>query len=204
MEGNNDYRLGYRSDIEGLRAIAILLVVGVHAGVPWLGGGFIGVDIFFVLSGFLITGLLVQEIARTGTLRFADFYLRRLRRLLPALIVMLLGSALVASILLAPGEQAAQAIAGATAAAWCSNVHFAFQRLDYFAAGAETNLYLHTWSLGVEEQFYLIWPALVYLLIRRRGATSGFARLRLGLLAVVVISLVASVLATAFPNSPFT
>ena len=79
MKGH-DYRLGYRADLEGLRAVAILLVVAVHAGVPWLRGGFVGVDVFFVLSGFLITGLLVQEVSDTGRLRFAEFYVRRLRR----------------------------------------------------------------------------------------------------------------------------
>jgi peptidoglycan/LPS O-acetylase OafA/YrhL len=157
MGANNDeYRLGYRGDIEGLRAIAILLVVGAHAGVPWLRGGFVGVDVFFVLSGFLITGLLVQEITRTGRLGFADFYIRRLRRLLPALMVMLIGTSLLASLLLAPIGQLSQASAGATAAVWMSNIHFALGRLDYFSPGTETNMYLHTWSLGVEEQFYLI------------------------------------------------
>src|SRR6202789_1347723 len=108
MSGN-EYRLGYRSDIEGLRAVAILLLVAVHAVVPWLGGGFVGVDVFFVLSGFLITGLLVQEITDTGRLRFAEFYMRRLRRLLPALLVMLLVISLLAALLLAPSEQGGQA-----------------------------------------------------------------------------------------------
>lgn len=84
--GNSSFRL----DIEGLRAIAILLVVAAHAGVPWLAGGFIGVDVFFVLSGFLITGKLVQEATATGRIRLLPFYVRRLRRLLPALLLMLL------------------------------------------------------------------------------------------------------------------
>ena len=191
-----EYRLGYRADIEGLRAIAILLVIGAHAGVPWLGGGFVGVDVFFVLSGFLITGLLVQEITDTGKLRFADFYIRRLRRLLPALIVMLLGSALLAALLLAPAEQVSQATAGASAAGWWSNIHFALGRLDYFSAGTETNIFLHTWSLGVEEQFYLIWPALIYVLLRSPVRGVGISRLRLCMLLVIVASLAACVIAT--------
>ena len=191
-----EYRLGYRGDIEGLRAIAILLVIGAHAGVPWLGGGFVGVDVFFVLSGFLITGLLVQEVTSTGTLRFADFYIRRLRRLLPALIVMLLVSALLASLLLAPGEQLSQATAGLSAAAWWSNIHFALGRLDYFSAGTETNIFLHTWSLGVEEQFYLIWPALIYALLRNPARGMRTNRLRLCMLMVIVASLAASMIAT--------
>lgn len=204
MARSSEYRLDYRSDIEGLRALAVLLVVGVHAGVPWLSGGFVGVDIFFVLSGFLITGLIVQEVTRTGQLRFIDFYLRRFRRLLPALILMLLGSGLLASVLLAPGQQMQQAIAGATASAWLSNIHFAFQKLDYFAAGNESNIYLHTWSLGVEEQFYLIWPALVYVLLRYKDHASGVSHLRLGMIAVGVISLFASIFATyRFPQFAF-
>jgi peptidoglycan/LPS O-acetylase OafA/YrhL len=94
---SSEYRLGYRKDIEGLRATAILLVIGAHAGVPWLQGGFVGVDVFFVLSGFLITGLLTDEIFSTGQLQLTNFYIRRLRRLLPALLAMLSGSAFLAA-----------------------------------------------------------------------------------------------------------
>lgn len=190
------YRLGYRGDIEGLRAIAILLVIGAHAGVPWLAGGFVGVDVFFVLSGFLITGLLVREITDTGGLRFAEFYIRRLRRLMPALIVMLLGSGLLAALLLAPTEQMPQASAGASAAAWWSNIHFALEQLDYFSAGTETNIFLHTWSLGVEEQFYLLWPALVYLLLRKSSLKTGLVRLRISMIFVIVVSLALCIITT--------
>ena len=84
------FRLGYRADIEGLRAVAILLIVAAHAGVPWLVGGFVGVDVFFVLSGYLITGLLLQEIRETGGLRLWKFYTRRFKRLLPALLFMVI------------------------------------------------------------------------------------------------------------------
>ena len=101
---SGEYRLGYRADIEGLRAVAILLVVACHARVPWLAGGFVGVDIFYVLSGYLITGLLVQEIRTTGQLRFANFYARRLRRLLPALLLMLAVTCVLGRLLLAPGS----------------------------------------------------------------------------------------------------
>lgn len=194
MRGH-EYRLGYRADLEGLRAVAILLVVAVHAGVPWLRGGFVGVDVFFVLSGFLITGLLVQEVSDTGRLRFAEFYVRRLRRLLPALLVMLLVVGTLAELLLAPAEQRDQSSAAAMAALWLSNIHFAFARLDYFAPGTETNLFLHTWSLGVEEQFYLIWPALLVWLLGRDGAR-GMARLKIGMAVVAVTSLASCVLLT--------
>lgn len=165
-----EYRLGYRGDVEGLRAVAILLVVACHAKVQWLAGGFVGVDIFYVLSGYLITGLLVQEIRTTGGLRFANFYARRLRRLLPALLLMLVVTCVFARLLLAADSQPGQALAATSAALWLSNFHFAFAHMDYFAPGAETNLFLHTWSLGVEEQFYLAWPLLVVLAM---GAWDG-------------------------------
>lgn len=185
---DNEYRLGYRPDIEGLRAVAILLVVAVHAGVPWLRGGFVGVDVFFVLSGFLITGLLVREISGTGQLRFGDFYVRRLRRLLPALIVMLVVICALAALVLAPAEQRDQASAAAMASLWLSNLHFAFAPQDYFAPGTETNLFLHTWSLGVEEQFYLLWPALLVWLLGSDGLR-GIRRLKIGMWVTTAVGL---------------
>lgn len=191
----HDYRLGYRADLEGLRALAILLVVAVHAGVPWLRGGFVGVDAFFVLSGFLITGLLVQEVSDSGRVDFARFYVRRLRRLLPALFIMLAVVVGLASLLLAPMEQHEQSNAAAMAAVWLSNIHFAFAQQGYFAPGSETNLFLHTWSLGVEEQFYLVWPALLVWLLGRDGER-GVRRLKIGMAVVLVTSFVASLLLT--------
>lgn len=151
--------MNHRKDVEGLRAIAILLVVASHVGLPGLAGGFIGVDVFFVLSGFLITGLLVSEHQRTGKLDLMRFYSRRFRRLLPALALMLLLTGWLATQLIPITQQPEHALAGITAALWLSNLHFAFSTIDYFAA--HDSLYLHTWSLGVEEQFYLIWPLLV-------------------------------------------
>ncbi|MFA6231278.1 MAG: acyltransferase family protein [Rhodanobacter sp.] len=201
VQGKNvqkkEYRLGYRGDIEGLRAVAIFLVIGAHAGVPWLAGGFVGVDVFFVLSGFLITGLLTREIAKTGKLGFANFYARRLRRLLPALLTMLLVICLVAIVTLAPGDQGRQATAAATASIWLSNMHFALANLDYFSPAAGTNLFLHTWSLGVEEQFYLIWPALVlWTFATMRGEGTHPGRLKVSMLLVGLTSLLASLVLT--------
>lgn len=186
------YRLGYRADIEGLRAIAILLVVAAHARVSWLAGGFVGVDVFFVLSGYLITGLLVQEIQQTGDLRFARFYARRLRRLLPALLLMLFVVSILGWLLLPMAEQFRQADAAGNSAAWLSNFFFAFSNLGYFSPDAKSNLFLHTWSLGVEEQFYLVWPLLVVL---AAGAWQGLrkaprpARLKIVMPIIFVASL---------------
>lgn len=157
------YRLGYRPEIEGLRAVAMLLVVAAHAGAPGFAGGFVGVDIFFVLSGYLITGLLLQEVHATGTVALARFYARRLLRLMPALLLMIGVTGVLGWLLLPAVEQSTQAVAATAAALWLSNVHFAFQGMDYFSPGSERNLFLHTWSLGVEEQFYIIWPLLFIL-----------------------------------------
>lgn len=174
--------------------MAILLVVAAHAGVPGFAGGFVGVDVFFVLSGFLITGLLVTERERAGRIDFAAFYARRFRRLLPAMAVMLLVTSVLASHLLLPMHQADQAIAAAAASIWLSNLHFAFGAIDYFAADASGNLYLHTWSLSVEEQFYLFWPLLLAACLAGVG-TRG--RLIVALSVVLVLGLLACVVATS-------
>lgn len=192
----SDYRLGYRGDIEGLRAVAILLVVAAHARVPWLAGGFIGVDIFFVLSGYLITGLLIQEISATGNLRFAAFYARRFRRLMPALLLMLACICVFGWLLLPAPDQIRQANAAGSAAVWLSNFYFAFSSLGYFSPGAESNLFLHTWSLGVEEQFYLLWPLLVMLAVKGWKSTKRsvqIGRLKIAMLLMLALSLLLSV-----------
>lgn len=186
------YRLGYRGDIEGLRALAILLVVAAHANVPGLAGGFVGVDVFFVLSGYLISGLLIQEIDASGDFRFAAFYARRLRRLVPALLFMLLVTCVLAWLLLIPLDQLGQAKAASGAALWLSNFYFAFSNLNYFSPDAKSNLFLHTWSLGVEEQFYIVWPLLIMLVA---GAWQGAkrkprtTRLKIAMPVVFVLSL---------------
>jgi len=186
-----EYRLGYRADIEGLRAIAILMVVACHAKVSWLSGGFVGVDVFYVLSGYLITGLLVQEVKNTHKLKFANFYARRLRRLLPALLLMLAATCVLGWLLLPFDEHISQVSAASSVALWISNFHFAFTNLDYFSPGAESNLFLHTWSLGVEEQFYLVWPLLIALTMEIRKAaprTRPMAHLNYALGGVLVLS----------------
>lgn len=192
IEQHPEYRFGYRGDIEGLRAVAILLVVASHAKIPGPGGGYVGVDVFFVLSGYLITALLVRDINTDGHIRFASFYARRFRRLLPALLLMLVCVSVLGAILLAPSGQATQATAAASAALWFSNLHFAFSTLDYFGPVAGSNLFLHTWSLGVEEQFYLLWPLLLALLAgawRARTAGLSVTRLKVAMVAIAVASL---------------
>ena len=151
----------FRADIEGLRGVAVLLVVLYHAGVPGFSGGYIGVDVFFALSGYLITGILAAEIESTGRLDLARFYARRARRLLPAVGVLLLAVGAFAFTFYSPLEQESIAQTALATAAYVSNFFFAAGATDYLAADAETNPLLHTWSLSVEEQFYLGWPLLV-------------------------------------------
>ena len=151
----------FRPDIQGLRAVAVVLVVLAHAGSAWFAGGYVGVDVFFVLSGYLITGLLLEERLATGRINYGQFLARRLRRLLPAMLTMLLLVLVAAVVLLTAFEMRMQSRSFPYAAAWISNFFFAFAERDYFLALQEEDLFLHTWSLGVEEQFYLIWPWLV-------------------------------------------
>jgi peptidoglycan/LPS O-acetylase OafA/YrhL len=160
----------------------VLLVVLGHAGVPFLGGGYVGVDVFFVLSGFLITGLLLAEAERSGRVSLGGFYARRARRILPAALLTLLATDLAASHLL-NFVRAREVISDSVwAAAFGANVHFAQQGTDYFAQGQPPSPLLHFWTLSVEEQFYLVWPALLALaLLRRRLVPIVVAGLGLGL-----------------------
>lgn len=159
-----------------LRGLAVSLVCLCHAGVPFLSGGFVGVDVFFVLSGYLISGLLISEFSERGSINYGAFIGRRLRRLLPALAVMILAVLAVASQLLSGFEFQSQTGAAGYAAIWASNLFFALRELDYFNALESDDLFLHTWSLGVEEQFYLLWPLLIavaMLLSVRRGSDAA-------------------------------
>jgi peptidoglycan/LPS O-acetylase OafA/YrhL len=151
----------FRPEIEGLRAIAIFLVVGYHALVPGFSGGYIGVDVFFVLSGYLITGLLIREIEQSGTVDICGFYARRARRLLPALALTLLATIVVSAAIYAPVQQVGFGTTAMSTAMYASNLYFAKSGTDYFAEDREKNPLLHTWSLSVEEQFYLAWPLFI-------------------------------------------
>ena len=170
-------RTDFRGDIEGLRGVAVLLVVAYHAGVQRVSGGFAGVDVFFVLSGYLITGILVEQVMRTGRVNYAQFYARRMRRLLPAVTLTLLAVLATSAIVLGPMERIEPALSAIATALYSSNVFFLSRAVDYFASSAETNPLLHTWSLAVEEQFYLVWPLLIVI-----GWRLGRSRRRLALI----------------------
>jgi peptidoglycan/LPS O-acetylase OafA/YrhL len=175
----------FRPDIEGLRAVAILLVVGCHCGISWCAGGFIGVDVFFVLSGYLITGLLMSEYREKSRIQLLRFYARRARRLLPACALVLLATTLFAALVLSPNELEFTARAARAAGLYLSNVFFDQSASDYFSPNVQGNPLLHTWSLGLEEQFYLAWPLLVLAIGR---GPAGFERPIWILGAVAVLS----------------
>lgn len=162
-------KLDYRPDVDGLRAIAVIAVVLFHFGVPGFPGGFVGVDIFFVISGYLITRLLV---AKGGQLSLVEFYSRRMRRILPAMLVMMALSLAAGWFLLLPGDYASLGRSAAYSAAGLGNYYFLWNT-GYFDRDATLLPLLHLWSLGVEEQFYFAWPALLLIANRlSRGRQS--------------------------------
>lgn len=156
--------IDYRPDIDGLRAIAVLSVFFYHLNPALLPGGFLGVDVFFVISGYLITAIIVRE-NRLGTFSFSHFYARRVKRIFPALFVVLVLSALVAAVLLVPETYVNFMHSARYAAAQIANFFFS-REVGYFEEGFAGQPLLHTWSLGVEEQFYLCWPLLIFLCFR--------------------------------------
>jgi peptidoglycan/LPS O-acetylase OafA/YrhL len=159
-------RTQYRPDIDGLRAIAVLAVVLFHVDANWLPGGFIGVDVFFVISGFLITRNLVTSMS-SGTFTFADFYRRRIRRIIPAMIFVTAVTLFVGHFILLPDDLSRLSASAIATALSGANIFFTyFFDTSYFAPAANQQPLLHMWSLGVEEQFYLIWPAMLLLAFR--------------------------------------
>jgi peptidoglycan/LPS O-acetylase OafA/YrhL len=170
-------RARYLPALDGLRALSVLAVIGFHAELPRLGGGFLGVEVFFVVSGYLITSLLLLEQRSTGRISLPQFWLRRARRLLPAVFALLLG-ALAVSLTLAPDSLAQTRSDAAAALVYCSNWWQVLQHHSYFMEVERPPLLLHLWSLAVEEQFYLIWPLIVVVL-------AGSARRWLSLVALL-------------------
>ncbi|BBX00678.1 hypothetical protein BST36_00925 [Mycolicibacterium moriokaense] len=176
--------------LDGIRAVAVALVLADHGGIPGVPGGFLGVDVFFVLSGFLITSLLLDEHRNTGRVGLTAFWIRRARRLLPALLVMVL--AVVAFRDLFSPESTATLRDDAVAAFfWISNWAFVAQRTDYFAQGAPPSPLQHTWSLGVEEQYYLLWPLLLIAV-----AAFFWAQMRLAVFLLATAGVIASATAS--------
>ena len=179
----------FRPDLEGLRGIAVALVVLFHARLLGVVGGFIGVDAFYVLSGFLITGLLLRELATRGRLDLVAFYGRRARRILPAATVAIVVILVAAAFIVAPLDLPAVAADATASGLFVGNMLFAFRATDYFASSTPSP-FLHYWSLGVEEQFYLVWPILLLVAFRAR-------RLGLVVFAVCVLSFVLSIVLTS-------
>jgi peptidoglycan/LPS O-acetylase OafA/YrhL len=156
----------YRADIDGLRGIAVLAVISYHAFPNWVAGGFVGVDVFFVISGFLISTIIFQSL-EAGSFSYGEFYERRIKRIFPALIVVLLGCAILGRIVLFSDEYkqlGKHTVAGAT---FISNFVL-WSEISYFDNSAETKPLLHLWSLGIEEQFYVLWPLILGLVWKRR------------------------------------
>lgn len=184
---------GSIAQIDGLRGIAVLAVVVYHFLPQWAGGGFVGVDIFFVISGFLIGGILWRELSLRGTINYGAFLMRRVRRLAPAYFTMVAASALAAYFILLPFEFREFGKSLIASILYMSNIQF-FREAGYFDIASESKVLLHTWSLSVEEQFYLVMPLLLILLGRRKRLLVGV------LIALFCASLASSILLT--PVSP--
>ena len=190
----------FRPDVQGLRAVAVVLVVLFHANIPGLRGGYVGVDVFYVISGFVITGVLLRERARAGSTSLLHFYTRRIRRILPAASLVIIASVVAAYTFLgsASGNQ------NATDARWASvfliNIHFAATGTNYLASQMPPSVLQNYWSLAVEEQFYLVYPA-VFLVVAGLSLRSSLRR-RLGwvLGVAIVASFVWSIVQTT--NNP--
>jgi len=179
----------YHPALDGLRALAVYLVLAFHAGLAAVGGGFIGVDLFFVLSGFVVANVLLAELDETGSVRLGRFYARRVRRLLPAALVVVVATSAV-FVLVAPAVRRAPLVADAQSALlYVANWRFLSQADDYFAEDTEQSPFLHFWSLAIEEQFYLVFPVLLLVLHRLlAGRTRAVLLALAGLFGASVIA----------------
>ncbi len=176
--------LPYLPALDGVRAAAVVAVLLYHAGVDWLPGGYLGVDTFFVLSGFLITGLLLAEWQRTDRIALGAFWARRARRLLPALLLVLFGVAAYAALVAPAHELESVRLDSIATLFYGANWRFVASGQGYFDQFLTPSPLLHTWSLAIEEQFYLVWPLVVLAWLRlRRGRTAGLVWLCVGLAA---------------------
>lgn len=180
----------YRRDIDGLRAISVLSVVAFHLEHSLLPGGFLGVDVFFVISGYLITGIIWRE-AQERQFSIAKFYERRIRRIMPALLVLLAATTIASAVILLPLDLVGEAKSVFATLAFVANVYFWRDTANYFGGAAEEKPLLHMWSLGVEEQFYIFFPLLLVLLVRyaRRSAPWVVLALSIGSFALNVVAI---------------
>lgn len=177
-----------RGDLQGLRAIAVAVVVIYHYFPQWLPGGFVGVDVFFVISGYLIIGLLVREASRTGRVDLPAFYGRRVRRLLPASLVVVMASCVVGAVVLDPIRLTEVFGDAAWTSTYLANYHFAQAPTGYFDTGEPSPL-LHFWSLAVEEQFYVVWPLILLGLLKIGGHLRRLVGVTLGVLTAASFSM---------------
>jgi peptidoglycan/LPS O-acetylase OafA/YrhL len=173
----------YLPALDGLRALAVSAVIAYHLGLPWARGGFLGVDFFFVVSGFLITGILLREFAEAGRLDLGNFYARRARRLLPALFVVI--AAIVAFTAIRPGAPGTAGLRGDVGAAlgYVANWRFVLSGQGYFARFTVPSPLRHTWSLAIEEQYYIIWPIVLIGILRITGQSKRWALIIVAALA---------------------
>ncbi len=193
----------FRGDIDGLRALAIVIVVGFHVGLPGFSGGFVGVDVFFVISGFLITSVLLGEQTRTGRVGLLNFWARRIRRLVPALGLVVVSSLVMALLILPKVSMDEVARQSRAASLYLSNILYARDASDYFAVDSSSSPFLHTWSLGVEEQFYLFWPFLVLVVGVFTMRSAGLRSVAVGSFAVVAVGSFAISLHLTDTGSPW-
>ena len=194
----------FRPDVEGLRAVAVILVVLYHANLPGLSGGYVGVDVFFVISGFVITGLLLREHATTGSTSLASFYGRRVRRILPAATLVVVATVIATYAVLGAVSGDPAAVAARWCAVFLANFHFASTDTEYLTSSLPPSPLQNFWSLAVEEQFYLVYPAIFLVAASLRSATSLRARLAITLVTIIALSLLASVIQTSSaPASAF-
>lgn len=189
---------GFRTDIQGLRALAVMLVLFYHAGFDWLSGGYIGVDVFYVISGYLITGILLKEYQQNQSINLFEFYARRVRRLFPAAALVIVTTALFAWYVFSPLKFKIFTSSAISAILYLSNFWFAAKSTDYLAENTDADPLLHTWSLGVEEQFYVVWPLFLVFLLRHYGRTGDLRILTFGISGLLIVSFVASVFLTAY------
>ena len=187
----------FRPDVQGMRAIAIFLALVYHAGLPGFSGGYVGIEVFFVISGFVITGLLLREREGTGGTSLRNFYGRRARRIIPAATLVIIVTVIVTYHSLGPLVGHETAVDGQWAALFLANVHFEAVHTNYLVAQVPPSPLLNYWSLGVEEQFYIVYPALFLLIGWWARKRSFRARLTVVLVAVIIVSYAMSIVLTS-------